>query len=136
MTAVIVDARRTAIGRAGGMFRTTRAECLAAPVIRTMLRDNGIAEQDVDEVIFGNAVGGGGNIAPPLPLIGSAPPALTRSWTESAGWRLAKHGSSSLAVWKVSARPRYDLSNSRMAAAIRHPIGKHDSVRVIMTILT
>lgn len=61
--AIVVAARRTPIGRAGGMFRNQPVESLAAPVIRAVLADAGIAAGDVDEVILGNAAGPGGNPA-------------------------------------------------------------------------
>jgi acetyl-CoA C-acetyltransferase len=61
--AIILAARRTAIGRLGGLHRHRRIETLAAPVIRAVLDDAGLAPEDVDEVILGNAVGGGGNPA-------------------------------------------------------------------------
>lgn len=61
--AIVVAARRTPIGRAGRMFRDLPVEALAAPVIRAVLADAGIAGSDVDEVILGNAAGPGGNPA-------------------------------------------------------------------------
>ncbi|WP_427017943.1 thiolase family protein [Pseudarthrobacter sp. P1] len=74
--AVIIAARRTPIGRAGGAFKAIRAEDLAAPVLRAVLADAGLgfpgpavpagpapALAGVDDVILGNATGGGGNIA-------------------------------------------------------------------------
>jgi acetyl-CoA C-acetyltransferase len=60
---VIVAARRTAIGRAGGCFRDVGAEALLAGVISAVLHDSGIAPADVDDVVVGNAAGPGGNIA-------------------------------------------------------------------------
>lgn len=61
--AVIVAARRTPIGRIGGWLRTLPVEDLAAPVIRAVLADAGLDGAAVDEVILGNAVGPGGNVA-------------------------------------------------------------------------
>lgn len=60
---VIVAARRSAIGRAGGMFRTLEIEDLAAPVLRAVVADAGIAPGQIDDVILGNAAGPGGNVA-------------------------------------------------------------------------
>lgn len=60
---VVVAARRTAIGRAGGCFRDVGAESLLAGVISAVLQDGRAAPEDVDEVIVGNAAGPGGNIA-------------------------------------------------------------------------
>lgn len=58
--AVIVKAKRTVIGKKGGILRKYPPEQLAAFIIRDIVQD--LPEQ-VDEVIFGNAVGPGGNIA-------------------------------------------------------------------------
>ncbi|WP_372884530.1 acetyl-CoA C-acyltransferase [Shimia sp.] len=60
---VIVAARRSAIGRAGGMFRSVEIEDLAAPVMRAALEDAGAAPHQIDDVILGNAAGPGGNVA-------------------------------------------------------------------------
>lgn len=60
---VIVAARRSAIGRAGGMFRDMDVEDLAAPVLRAALADTPFLPHDIDDVILGNAAGPGGNIA-------------------------------------------------------------------------
>ena len=60
---VIVAARRTPVGRIGGSLRELPVEDLAAPVIRAVLADAGIAPAEVDEVLLGNAVGPGGNVA-------------------------------------------------------------------------
>ncbi len=60
---VIIAARRTAVGRANGMFADFRAENLASPVIRAVLEETGLQDEQIDDVILGNAAGGGGNIA-------------------------------------------------------------------------
>lgn len=61
--AIIIAARRTPIGRIGGMFKTLPVENLMAPVLRSLLTDAGLEAQQVDEVILGNAIGPGGNPA-------------------------------------------------------------------------
>ncbi|SHK29321.1 acetyl-CoA C-acetyltransferase [Shimia gijangensis] len=60
---VIIAARRSAIGRAGGMFRDLEVQDLAAPVLRAALADTPITPDQIDDVILGNAAGPGGNIA-------------------------------------------------------------------------
>ncbi|WP_212743399.1 thiolase family protein [Shimia litoralis] len=60
---VIVAARRSAIGRAGGMFRDVDLENIAAPVLRAALADTPFVVSQIDDVILGNAAGPGGNIA-------------------------------------------------------------------------
>ncbi|WP_041793885.1 thiolase family protein [Pararhodospirillum photometricum] len=71
--AVILAARRTAIGRAGGQFRTLSAPRLMAPVLRALLDDCGLQEAEVDRVIVGNARSGG-NIARACALEAGLPP--------------------------------------------------------------
>ncbi|MFD3257370.1 acetyl-CoA C-acyltransferase [Paenibacillus lentus] len=60
---VIVAAKRTAIGRYGGMFREIPPEALAAEVIKALVHEVPVKPGDIDDVILGNAVGPGGNIA-------------------------------------------------------------------------
>ncbi|MEQ9694978.1 thiolase family protein [Shimia sp. SDUM112013] len=60
---VIIAARRTPIGRAGGDFRDVEIENLAAPVLAAALTDSGAPPAEIDDVILGNAAGPGGNIA-------------------------------------------------------------------------
>lgn len=57
--AYIVAARRTALGRIGGLHGSRRIEDLAAPVISAALGDAAIVTSDVDEIIVGNATAGG-----------------------------------------------------------------------------
>lgn len=59
---VVVLVRRTAFGRAGGMFRGIEAHDLLAPVLASAVSGTGHAGL-IDDVIIGNAVGGGGNVA-------------------------------------------------------------------------
>lgn len=62
-TPVIIAARRTAIGRKGRLHAAREVEHLAAPVLTALLADAGIAAEQVDEAILGNAAGPGGNVA-------------------------------------------------------------------------
>src|SRR5690606_1327035 len=57
--AYIVAARRTALGRVGGLHKQRRIEQLTAPVITAALGDCRIAPSDVDEIIIGNSFEGG-----------------------------------------------------------------------------
>src|SRR5699024_517809 len=61
--AVIVEAKRTAIGKVGGMFKSLAPEKLASEVMRALIKNNQLNPADIDEVILGNAIGPGGNIA-------------------------------------------------------------------------
>jgi acetyl-CoA C-acetyltransferase len=58
---VVVAARRTPIGNAGGALRRCAVDELAAPVLRAALDDAGL--DTVDDVLLGNAFGPGGNPA-------------------------------------------------------------------------
>lgn len=60
---MIIAARRSAIGRAGGIFADVPTEDLAAPVLQAALADARLQPHDIDDVILGNAAGPGGNIA-------------------------------------------------------------------------
>lgn len=58
---VVVAARRTPIGTAGGALRSASVDELVAPVLRAVLDDAGLTE--VDDVLLGNVFGPGGNPA-------------------------------------------------------------------------
>ena len=78
--AIIIAARRTAIGKLGGLHKSRSIEKLAAPLIPVVLADAGLEPQAIDEVILGNAAGGGGNPARLIALAAGMPdavPALT-----------------------------------------------------------
>ncbi|HSL37200.1 MAG TPA: thiolase family protein [Arthrobacter sp.] len=60
---VIIAALRTPICRAHGALKTLQAHELLAPVLRRLLGDTGVAPASVADVVIGNAVGGGGNVA-------------------------------------------------------------------------
>lgn len=71
--AIVIAARRTAIGKIGGLHRLRRLDDLAAPLIRAVLDDAHLDPADVDEVIIGNAAGGGGNPARLIALAAGLP---------------------------------------------------------------
>ncbi|MBB2910717.1 acetyl-CoA C-acetyltransferase [Streptosporangium becharense] len=60
---VVVAALRTPVGRAGGALAGVRAEDLLAPVLRAVLDASGARPEEIDDVVIGNAAGGGGNVA-------------------------------------------------------------------------
>lgn len=61
--AYVVAARRSPIGKVGGVLRLLRVDSLAAPVLRAVLADAGLRAGDVDDVVLGNVWGPGGNPA-------------------------------------------------------------------------
>ena len=78
--AIVIAVRRTAIGRVGGLHKARRLDQLAAPPIKAVLADAGLDASAVDEVIIGNAAGGGGNPARLIALAAGLPesiPAVT-----------------------------------------------------------
>lgn len=60
---VIIAARRTPVCRTNGALRKLRAHELLAPVLRRLLADASVEPGAVSDVVIGNAVGGGGNVA-------------------------------------------------------------------------
>lgn len=124
--AVIVLAKRTAIGSVGGIFRHVPPEKLGAAVVSALLEETGVDPRMVDEVIFGNAIGPGGNLARLIALTAHMPeevPGVTIDRQCGSGLeavnlacRLVQAGagsiyiaggveSSSLAPWKIE-KPR------------------------------
>lgn len=78
--AFIAAARRTAVAPVNGRFRDIEAANLAAAVIRAALADTGLDGAQVDDVILGNALYGGGNVARIAALAAGLPesvPAMT-----------------------------------------------------------
>ncbi|MBM7647445.1 acetyl-CoA C-acetyltransferase [Bacillus ectoiniformans] len=57
--AVIVKAKRTPIGKKNGQFQKLMPEKLAAPILQTL----GEGMEEINDVILGNVVGPGGNMA-------------------------------------------------------------------------
>ncbi|MFS8035833.1 beta-ketoacyl synthase N-terminal-like domain-containing protein [Xanthobacter sp. AM11] len=81
MSAVgLLAARRTAVVPRGGAFREVEAFALVAALVAPVLAAAGVAPEAVDEVILGNALSGGGNVARVAALAAGLPqevPALT-----------------------------------------------------------
>lgn len=73
--AYVIAARRTAIGRARGIYRSRTFEQLAAPVVKALLGDVALDPHEVDELIFGNALEGG-NPARLVALAAGLPPTV------------------------------------------------------------
>lgn len=67
---VIIDAKRSPIGRLNGALSSLTAEQLGSTVVKKLLTSTAIAPSQVDQVIFGNAVqaGNGQNIARQIEL--------------------------------------------------------------------
>lgn len=74
-SAYIIAARRSALGRIGGLHRNRRIADLSAPVVLAALADAGVAAAEVDELIVGNA-SEGGNPARLISLAAGLPEAV------------------------------------------------------------
>lgn len=61
--AVIVMAKRTPVGRLGGVLSQLEPECLLSPLIQHIVAETKLPPESIDDVIIGNVVGPGGNIA-------------------------------------------------------------------------
>jgi acetyl-CoA C-acetyltransferase len=61
--AFVIAARRTAVAPRDGAFAAVEVAELAAAPMRAVLADTGLAPREVDDVILGNALYGGGNPA-------------------------------------------------------------------------
>lgn len=61
--AVIVMAKRTPIGKVGGHLATLEPEHLVAPLIQEIIKETALPCDCIDDVILGNVVGPGGNLA-------------------------------------------------------------------------
>ena len=80
MSAWIAAARRTAVAPRGGAFALVEPHALAGAVIAQLLADAGLATGQIDDVMLGNALYGGGNPARLAALAAGLPesvPALT-----------------------------------------------------------
>lgn len=73
---VIVAAARTPIGTAGHGLKEFGVAQLAAPVLASLLHRAGIDSTDVDEVLLGNCMGPGGNVARVSALAAGLPPSV------------------------------------------------------------
>jgi acetyl-CoA C-acetyltransferase len=64
----LIAARRTALGRPGGLHRSRRLEDLTAPIVLAALQDAQLDARTVEEIILGNTTAGGN----PARLVGLA----------------------------------------------------------------
>jgi acetyl-CoA C-acetyltransferase len=59
VSAYIIAARRTAVGRIGGLHKARRIEDLCAPVVAAALQDSSLEPEQIEELLVGNATQGG-----------------------------------------------------------------------------
>ena len=104
--AVIIAARRTAIGNVGGMHRARPVETLGAAAVMAALADSSLSPGDIGEVIMGNAAGGGGNPARLIALSAGLPesvPAITVDRQCASGLDAIVYGARLIAMGTVEA---------------------------------
>lgn len=77
--AVIVSAVRTAIGKVGGTLTALDPEVYGAEVMKEAVKRAGIQPEDITDIIFGNVLSGGGNIARLTALQAGFPYSVTAS---------------------------------------------------------
>ncbi len=128
----ILEAKRTPIGKLGGQLKDYPPEKMAAELIRSIVKELGISPEEIDDVILGNVVGPGGNIARLASLTAGLPvevPGVTvdrqcgsgleainqaARLIQSGGAELVLAGgveSTSLAPWKIEKPPSlYDFT--------------------------
>jgi acetyl-CoA C-acetyltransferase len=71
--AFVIAARRTAVAPRDGALAAVDVAALAAAPMRAVLADTGLAPREVDDVILGNALYGGGNPARVAALLAGLP---------------------------------------------------------------
>ncbi|MFG1286990.1 thiolase family protein [Xanthobacter versatilis] len=124
MTGVaLLAARRTAVVPRGGAFRDMEPFALAAALIGPILAEAGIAAAAVDEVILGNALSGGGNVARVAALAAGLPqhvPALTLDTQCCSGLDAIRMGAARIAAGEA----RYVLAGGAESFS-RAPLRAH-----------
>lgn len=76
----MVAAKRSAVVPRGGAFASLRPHELAAPIVQTLLQEAGLDTVQIDHIVLGNGLSGGGNVARMVGLAAGLPesvPALT-----------------------------------------------------------
>ncbi len=122
-SAYIIAARRSAVVPREGAFRQLSVHELAAPVIDAARRDAGLGLGDIEEVILGNALYGGGNLARLAALAAVLPetvPALTLDTQCCAGLDAI-----ALAVQRVRCGERRIVAAGGVESFSRAPIRMH-----------
>jgi acetyl-CoA C-acetyltransferase len=133
MTAFILAARRTAVAPRGGGLAAVETAELAAATIRAVLADAGLAPEQIDDVILGNALYGGGNPARLAALLAGVPedtPALTLDTQCCAGLDAVMLAATRIAEGEAKAVIAGGVESfSRAPIRLRRPKNKHEAPR-------
>jgi acetyl-CoA C-acetyltransferase len=133
VNAFIVAARRTAVAPRGGALASVEVAELAAASIRAVLADAGLAPEQVDDVILGNALYGGGNPARLAALLAGLPqdmPALTLDTQCCAGLDAVMLAATRVAAGEANAIIAGGVESfSRAPIRQRRPTNKDEAPR-------
>lgn len=131
MSAFIVAARRTAVAPRGGPLAAVEAAELAAVPIGAVLADAGLAPEQIDDVILGNALYGGGNPTRVAALLAGVPqdtPALTVDTQCCAGLDTVMLAATRIAAGEAKAVVAGGVESfSRAPIRLRRPKNKHEA---------
>ncbi|MCG8492744.1 MAG: thiolase family protein [Sneathiellales bacterium] len=119
----MMDAKRTAVGPRNGAFKEIEAYDLAAPVLQSLLTSVDIVPREVEQLILGNALYGGGNPARMASLAAGFPyslPAITVDTQCCSGMDAI-----SLAVQKIRAHEAEVILAGGLESYSRSPIRMH-----------
>ncbi|MEP4548001.1 MAG: thiolase family protein [Saccharospirillum sp.] len=127
----LVAARRTPVAPVNGAFKTLGVSDLAVPVIQAVLAQSGLSPQQIDQVILGNALFGGGNPARLIALAAGLPesvPGLTIDTQCCSGLDSLRLGAQAIASGQAEVVLAGGVeSTSRRALRAHRPINKDDS---------
>ncbi|WP_394170014.1 thiolase family protein [Saccharospirillum alexandrii] len=127
----LVAARRTPVAPVNGAFKTLGVSDLAVPVIQALLAQTGLSPQQVDQVMLGNALYGGGNPARLIALAAGLPesvPALTIDTQCCSGLDSLRLGAQAIARGQADVVLAGGVeSTSRRAMRAHRPLNKDDS---------
>ncbi len=127
----LVAARRTPVAPVNGAFKTLGVSALAVPVIQALLAQAGMGPAQVDQVVLGNALYGGGNPARLIALSAGLPesvPALTLDTQCCSGLDSLRLGAQAIASGQADAVLAGGVeSTSRRAMRAHRPVSKNES---------
>lgn len=127
----LVAAHRTPVAPVNGALKTLGVSDLAVPVIQVLLAQTGLSPDQVDQVILGNALYGGGNPARLVALAAGLPefvPALTIDTQCCSGMDSLRLGAQAIASGQADLVLAGGVeSTSRRALRAHRPISKGTS---------
>ncbi|WP_108124108.1 thiolase family protein [Saccharospirillum mangrovi] len=127
----LVAARRTPVAPVGGAFKKLAVTDLAVPVLQAIVADAGLRPTDVEQVILGNALYGGGNPARTVALaagLDEAIPAFTLDTQCCSGLDAIRLGTQAVAAGQADVVIAGGVeSTSRRAIRLHRPTSPNES---------